>query len=355
MNLIPNTFISFPLKKHLLTTLKFLVFLVLGILLIWLAVKDLTAEDKIQITKSLSEANYSWIGLAMAVGIFSHISRAMRWKMLFVPLGLFPKLSNTFYAVMVGYLGNLAFPRLGEVLRCGILKRYEKIPLPQSLGTVIAERVMDVVFLVILFIISLWLEFERMHSYITENLLNPLKLKLHSLAGNKVMLMVFVCLIISAGVVLFMFRKKILQNPIAQKVQGMFISFLDGIRSAVKVKNPLLFLFHSVFIWLMYLLTVYLCVFAFAETKSLSFSDCLVILTFGSLGVIATPGGIGAYQWIVLQIMTFWGFTTAMGVAFGWIVWLAQTVVVLFGGLISLGLLAIYNRDSSKPEISNTE
>ena len=97
----------------------------------------------------------------------------------------------------------------------------------------------------------------------------------------------------------------------------------------------------------MYLMTVYVCVFAFSETKSITISDCLVILTFGSLGVIATPGGIGAYQWIVLQIMTLWGYSTAMGVAFGWVVWLAQTVVILIGGLLSFGLLAINNKEEA--------
>ncbi|MBI3500281.1 MAG: flippase-like domain-containing protein [Bacteroidetes bacterium] len=343
------------MKKYLLTAIKFLVFLSLGILLIWLAVKDLTEEDKTQIKKSLAEANYFWIALAMLIGIVSHISRAMRWKMLLAPLNLSPKLSTTFYAVMIGYMGNLALPRLGEVLRCGILKRYEKIPLTQSFGTVISERVVDLISLVILFGISIWVGYERMHDYISQNIFSPLKLKLHSLLENKILLLVLTGGVLLLLFLLFLFRKKILQNPLAQKIRGLLLGFLDGIRSVALVKNPLLFIFHSAFIWFMYLLTVYVCVFAFSETKSLTLGDSLLIMTFGSLGVIATPGGIGAYQWIVLQIMLFWGYSTAMGVAFGWVVWLAQTVVVLLFGLLSFGLLAINNRENSKIQIPNNK
>jgi len=341
------------LKKYFLTAIKFVVFLGLGALLIWLAVKDLTEADKVQIKKSLSEANYAWIALAMAVGILAHLSRAIRWKMLLAPLGFKPKLSNTFYAVMIGYLGNLAFLRLGEVLRCGILNRYEKIPLTQSFGTVITERVIDTLVLGCLFIASIWLEYERVKTYLFENIIAPLKLKLLSVADNKIMLFGMIGIFIIAILVFFIFRKKILNNPLAQKIKTMLLNFLEGIRSVLKVKNPLLFVFHSLFIWAMYLMSVFVCVFAFSETKSMTLANCLVIMTFGGLGVIATPGGIGAYQWIVLQIMLLLGFTTAMGVAFGWMVWLAQTSIVLLIGFLSLGLLAINNKENSKSQVTS--
>ena len=333
------------MKQTILSVVKFLVFLGLGILLIWLAVKNLKQDEIEQIKKSLLEANYLWVALAMLLGIVAHVSRAMRWKMLLAPIGFFPKLSSTIYAVFIGYLGNLAINRLGEVLRCGILKRYEKIPFAQSFGTVIAERVIDTVVLLFLFIISVWIEFARLHTYISDNIISPLKLKLHAYAENKIMMIVLVSGIILLAVLFFLFRKKLFQNPVVKKIKEVLLSFLDGIRSVAKVKNPLLFIFHSLFIWAMYLMTVYVCVFAFSETKTLSITDCLAIMCFGSLGVIATPGGIGAYQWIVLQIMTLWGYSTAMGVAFGWVVWLAQTVVILIGGLLSFGLLAINNKE----------
>lgn len=333
-----------PLKQYLLHIIKFLIFFGIGIFLVWLVVKDLAKEEVEQIKQSFSQANYWWAVLAMGAGLLAHISRALRWKMLIAPLGFSPKTSNTFYAVMIGYLANLALPRLGEVVRCGILKRYEKIPLTQLFGTVITERVIDLLLLFFLFIVSIWTEYERIHSYLSEYILSPLKKIFHSLAENKALLFLYFGIVVVAVLCVFFFRKKIFRNRLVQKIRALLISFLQGIRSIVRIKNPMLFILHSLFIWLMYFLSVYLCVFAFEETKTLTAADCLVMVAFGSLGVIATPGGIGAYQWIVLQLMLLWGYTTAMGVTFGWLVWLAQVLLVLIFAMVSLGALAVNNR-----------
>ncbi len=333
------------MKKYIVGTIKFILFLSLGLLLTWFSVKNLTPTEIDGIKKSLMDANYKWVILSMIAGIFSHFSRAIRWKILLKTLGKNPSLKNTFYAVMIGYLGNLALPRLGEVLRCGILKRYEKIPLAESFGTVIAERVIDLLVLLILFVVSIALQFTRMRTYLTENILLPLQLKLLSIVGNKIQLLATSLIIVLGLVLFFVFRKKILQNPIVQKIKAIVLNFWEGIKTVGNIEKPFQFIFHSIVIWLMYLLTVYFCVFAFKETQSMTLSDCLIILTFGSFGVIATPGGIGAYQWIVIQILVLWGYNTATGVAFGWVVWLAQTAVVLLVGLLSFGLLAINNKE----------
>lgn len=337
------------MKQHILSAVKFLVFLSLGALLVWLAIKDLTEEDKIQIYRALSEANYVWVGVSILIGIIAHLSRAVRWKMLFATMGLNPKLSNTFYAVMIGYVGNLALPRLGEVLRCGILKRYENIPLTQSFGTVIAERMIDVTVMLLLFVLAILIEYARLQTYISENILAPLKLKLHSLTENTLVLFLLTGLAFAVLAAFFVYRKKIFQNPLAQKIGGLLSNFMEGIRSVARVKSPVQFIFHSLFIWAMYLMSIYVCVFAFDETETMTIANCLVIMCFGSLGVIATPGGIGAYQWIVLQIMLLWGYSTAIGVAFGWTVWLAQTAAVLLVGLLSFGLLALGNKEDTTP------
>ena len=327
------------MKKIILSVLKVLIFLSLGILLIWLAVRNLTENDKAEITKSLTEANYVWVAFSMLCGILAHLSRAIRWRILLNTLGFNPKTQTTFYAVMIGYLGNLALPRLGEVLRCGILKRYENIPITSSLGTVIAERIIDLFFLFALFILSLFIEYKRMHNYIDENILHPIKNKLHALADSNLLMVMIV--ITALLLLLFMLRKRIRSNPFAGKIKELAIGFFNGIKTVAKVDKPMAFIFHSFFIWAMYLMSVYISVFTFKETESMSLTDCLAIMCFGSLGVIATPGGIGAYQWIVLQIMLLWGYTTSIGVAFGWVVWLSQTAVVLIVGLLSFALLAI--------------
>ena len=306
--------------------------------------KGFSPEKKDQILKSLKEANYSWIVLSMLAGVLAHLSRAIRWRMLLEPLGTTPRLNTTFYAVMIGYFGNAVFPRAGEVLRCGIMKGYEKIPLTQSFGTVITERIIDVFILFLLFLFSAWREYTRLQTYLTENFIEPMKLKFHSLIENKLLLLLLIGIFVATVLLFFSFRKKIARNQLIQKIGNFLMSFLDGMRSVTKLKKPSLFIFHTVFIWTMYLLTVYLCVFAFNETRSLSAADCLVLMAFGSLGVIATPGGIGSYQWIVLQIMLIWGYSDTIGFAFGLLVWLAQTTVVLIGGPLCFGLLTISNK-----------
>ena len=149
------------MKKQTNNILKFICFLGLGVLLVWLTVKDITKQQQEDILVSIQKANYSFIGLSFLVGIFSHYVRAVRWKILLAPLGYQPKTSNTFFAVMVGYLVNLAVPRLGEVSRCGMLNSYEKIPFTEGFGSVIAERALDLVCLVLIFFITLFLEFDK--------------------------------------------------------------------------------------------------------------------------------------------------------------------------------------------------
>lgn len=338
------------MKKYVFHAVKFLVFLGLGILLCWLAVRGLKEEDIAQIKRSIAEANYAWIALAMLAGMLAHLSRAMRWKMLLEPLGFTPKTTNTFYAVMIGYLGNLVPPRVGEVLRCGILKRYEKIPFTQSFGTVIIERIIDTLVLVLFLLMTAWLEYKRMHDLLSEYIFTPIKAKLHSIVENKIWLLLTMAALISIGFAFFFLRKKLIQNPVFQKILALLKSFLEGIQTVARVKSPALFIFHTVFIWTMYLMSVYLCVFAFNETKGMTISNCIVLMALGSIGVIVSPGGVGAYQLIVLQIMLLWGYTTAMGVAFGWIVWSAQTSLVLVTGLLSFGLLAIFNKEEGLEE-----
>lgn len=332
------------MKRIVINAVKFIFSFGIGVLIVWYMLSRYTPEQKEEISKSLAGANYFWAALSMVAGILAHISRAVRWKMLLAPLGIVPRLSNTFHAVMIGYFGNLLFPRAGEVLRCGIMKGYEKIPLTQSIGTVISERIIDLFMLFVLFVFSAWREYERLHSYISVNIFQPMKMKWVSFVENKILLIASIAIIFLLAALFFIFRSKISQNPFVQKIRNVLGGFLEGMRSVAKVKSPGWFIFHSFFIWVMYLLTVYICVFAFPETQMLSVTDCVVLMAFGSLGVIAVQGGIGAYQWIVLQIMLLWGYSETIGFAFGLVVWAAQTLVALIGGPVSLGLLAIGRR-----------
>ena len=350
------------MKQHIFSALKFLIFLGLGIFLTWLAVKDIPEDQVPVIIDAIVHADYFWIGLAILAGLLAHWSRAVRWKMFFAPLGYVPKTSNTFYAVMIGYLGNLAVNRLGEVLRCSILKRYEKIPITQSFGTVIAERVIDTFMLLLIFIVSIWAEYAKLHDLVQEKVMPRLHAKIILLQDNKITLII--AIIIGAGILLtaFLFRKKILKSALANKVLGLAIGFWEGLRTVSKMKNPWLFVFHSIFIWVMYLASVYTCVFAFEETKIITPVDCLVIMAFGSIGVIVSPRGIGLYQIIVQVILKtlYVSFLAADGIhasssaiAFAWTVWLAQFVTVVVFGVASFALLAIGNKSSGSSEVTS--
>jgi uncharacterized protein (TIRG00374 family) len=315
----------------------------MGIFFAWLALKDVTKKDEADIKDALQKANYWWIALSMWLGVLSHISRAMRWKLLLSPLGYKPKTSNTFYSVMAGYLANFAVQRLGEFVRCGLLRQYEKIPFPQSFGTVISERVIDLFTLLLIFVITVLIEFDRIWSYTVEKITH----RLQHYADNSLLLIIAAGVGISIVIIFFLFRKKLYASALFMKVKEVFSNFWQGFLIVRKVEKPFLFIAHSLFIWLMYYLMLFVCFFAFNGALPADEGLALVILTFGSVGIIFAPGGIGFYQWIVLQIIIlYYGIEyKSLGVAFGWIAWLAQFALVLVLGGISFILLPVSNKE----------
>lgn len=335
------------MRKNILTILKILFFFGIGILLVWLVFRNLTHDQLIEIKRAVAGANYYWVALSLFVGFLSHISRAIRWRMLMVPLGHNPKLSSTFYAVMAGYLANYAFPRLGEVTRCGLLKRYEKIPFSESFGTVIVERIIDIIVMLLLFTLTIWLEFDLIYDFANTNIFIPMSNKFFHLfhpeqSGYVLGIIGLFSALIS---IMYFLKKRIRATSAIRKIKNVLLGFWLGIKSLKNVKNPLLFIFHSLFIWLMYFLAIYVCFFAFEETKNLTVGTGLALLTFGSFGVIAAPGGIGAYQWIVKEVLVLYFISVPIGIAFGWVVWLAQLLLILILGLLSFVLLPIINKE----------
>lgn len=335
------------MKKPVTNILKFLFFLSIGILLIWLAVHNKTDEEIANIKIAIKQANYFWIGVSLLVTGLSHAFRALRWKMLLKPLGHSPKTSNTFFAVMVGYLANFALPRLGEVTRCGILTKYEKVPFTEGFGTVITERALDLVCLILVFFATLALEFTKISGIANDLIFNTLSEKMHALMQKQTFVIIAVLVLLLIAGALFYFRKKI-QTLITGKAKGFIVGIWDGLKSVKNVDKPMLFIFHTVAIWAMYILQVYVCFFAFGETSHLSFVVAVVIVVFGSVGIIAVPGGTGAYQAIVIQILTtVYLISGTIAFAFAWAVWTTQFALILILGLISLILLAVLNKEKS--------
>ena len=292
--------------------------------------------------EALKSARYILFVPVFFIITASHISRAVRWKILMKPMGYNPRLINTFFAVMVGYLANLAIPRLGEVLKCTILSKYEKVPADKLVGTILIERVMDVICLVTVFIIALLSQ----ANIIGEFASTTLKANFFS-GGTKAVVIKFSIIIISIAVLYFIFKyvfRLLGQYLIIKRIKQVFIGVSTGISSIKNLQNKKGFIFHTVFIWSCYIGGTYLGFFATTGTDHLPLAAVFPVLAFASIGMIITPGGIGTYPRFIMQVMLLYNIEEGLGYANGTLQWIAQSVIILIVGFISLLLLPYYNK-----------
>ncbi|NTW23345.1 MAG: flippase-like domain-containing protein [Lentimicrobium sp.] len=348
------------MKKTIGNILRFSFFLGLGLFFIWLFMRNLSAEQKHEIFESLKIANYWWIVVAVFLGILSHISRAMRWKILLEPLGYTPRTSNVFMAVMIGYLANLALPRLGEVSRCGILTRYEKIPFNKSFGTVITERAFDMLSFILLFFVLVITMSGKLHFYIEEKIYAPLQSKFN-FSGDPDFSIILALAAIAAAVIIvtIIIYKKFRHTAIYKKFYNLLHGLLEGIRSLTRIKKPFQFIAHTIFIWFMYLLMAYVVFFSLEDTSNLGLDAGMAVLIFGSIGIMIVQGGIGIYPAIVAETLFIYSIASTTGYALGWLIWASQTVMILIAGVFSLLLLPLLNKTThdktGSPAEENTQ
>ena len=293
----------------------------------------------------MGQANYAWIAFAILLGILSHFLRSVRWKMLMEPMGYKPSTSNVFFAVMIGYLANLALPRLGEVSRCGILTRYEKIPFNKSFGTVIAERTVDMILFLLLFFANLFIQSERLYVYVQTRIYVPLEAKFnYTVDFTGYLTYAVIGLTLLFLVILLLLWKRIKRSSFFLKIKNLLLGFLEGIKSVYKVRNPFLFGFYSLAIWFLYLLMAYLVFFSLPATSRLGLDAGLAVLIFGSIGIMLVQGGIGIYPAIVAETLILYSITNTTGYAMGWLIWSSQTLTLIVMGVLSLILLPIFNK-----------
>lgn len=331
-------------RKKLFSIAKVLLFLGLGILLLWLLYRQFGEEEKKQFVEALQKAEYGWAILAIGINTVAHWSRAVRWRMLMQPLGHNPKVSNTFFAVMIGYMANYAVPRLGEITRCTLLNRYEKVPFAESFGTVIVERIFDFFSLLLVFIGTIVFQFTELKKAISEYITEPASRKFGPLMENTTFVVVAAIIFIGGIVSWWMLRKRI-YKMLGPKFANIIKGFTDGMKAVRRIEKPWLFAFHSIFIWACYWLALYVVFYSFGGTSHLGLNAALVLLLFGTFGVIFTPGGIGAYQALVMGILlSVYGISKDIGFAFAWVTWGSQLGCVLIFGIISLILLPALNR-----------
>jgi len=305
----------------------------LGVFLIWYSLSKLTTSDIQSIKTSFRTANYWWVLVSLAFGALSHLSRAYRWQFLLEPLGYKPKLANSIMAVLIAYLLNLVIPRSGEVARAASIKKYENIPFKKAFGTIVAERVADVIMLFSIIGIAFFLQTELITSYLFKDG------DTSSLYSKIIILGIFPIL----GFLAFRMLKKS-KNVVIVKTVSFINDLLDGVKSIYKMKKKWQFIFHTIFIWVMYVLMFYAVTFALPETTNLPFAAIIVGFVVGGLSMALTNGGLGTYPVFVASALILYNVDDNPARAFGWIMWTAQTIMVIVFGGLSFLLLPIYNK-----------
>jgi len=332
------------MKKSILTILQYLFFLGIGILFVWLSIKDIHEAQWLQIKNALSRARH-WLIIPVVLLLFiSHYSRALRWKILMEPMGYHPSTFNTFAAVMIGYLVNAGVPRLGEVVKCTILSRYEKVRADRLVGTIVMERAVDVVCLLIVFIAAMVYQWHVIGDFMVTSFQNFFQDKTGETSFTKIA--ITLGSVVVFFIILYTILKKFAHINAVAKIKEILKGVLHGLSSIRLIKHKGAFLFHTVFIWVLYLLSTTLGIYALQETAHLGFAGGITTLAVGSVGMIIAPGGIGAYAFLVAKLMKLYGLDEeTIGTALGWLLWSVQTIIILIGGLIFFALFSHYNKN----------
>ena len=295
-------------------------------------------------------ARYILFAPVFLILTISHISRAMRWKILMQPMGYNPKLINTFFAVMIGYLANLAFPRLGEVLKCTLLAKYEKVPADKLVGTILIERAVDVLSLLLIFFIA----FLSQASIISEFAKQTFSKYFLKSSTEEVTLKVGT--LIAVGIILFFAGKYVMKKyghiVFIEKIRTVVIGVKTGLSSVREMQNKWVFIFHSVLIWSCYVVGTYIGFFAIKETAGLPFLAAFPVLAFASIGMIVTPGGIGTYPLLIMEVMKLYDIAEPFGFANGNLQWVAQAIIIVAVGFVSLLLIPSFNKVKNKPPVA---
>lgn len=337
-------------KKRIFSIFEYLFFLGIGVLLLWLSFRKL---DLHEIWIDIQEAEYSWLVIALFFAILSHIIRALRWNLLINSLGYKTRLSSTFFAVMIGYLANTAVPRMGEFVRCGVLSKKEKIPFNSLFGTVISERLFDLISLFVIIFLVIVFQLDLVGDLMRQ-LFGPLLETVFSNVWNITFFLagVFVFFVLLAWL-LWKSKEWIKSLSFYHKLHDFLIGLWQGIISIGKMRQKGLFLIYTVSIWLFYGVMVYMPVLMLSETSHLDFIDGLTILAIGSLGIVApVPGGIGAYHFIVKAILVeLYGIEPNAAGSFAAITHAGQTLLnLVIGGLSYLGMGILARKQKPKNE-----
>jgi hypothetical protein len=297
----------------------------------WYVYSQYTPEQRDEVFSYFKNANYGIVVLAVFLSVISHLIRAYRWNFMLEPLGYRPKLANNFMAVSVAYLMNIFIPKSGEVSRALVLSKYEKVPFDKGFGTIISERVIDLILLFLFTLTALFLQFDKLYTYLTD--IVPVK---------KIGLGIAV---LTALMVLFLVFLKYSKGNFSKKIKGLVSGLKEGIFSIAKMKKKGPFIVYSLIIWALYIASFYTTTFALNETAGIDFGVVVITFVVGSFTFAFTNSGFGYYPLAIAGILVVFGFPETVGTALGWIVWTSNIAYILISGGLSFILLPIYNRN----------
>ncbi|MFC5194047.1 YbhN family protein [Bizionia hallyeonensis] len=322
------------LKKYL----KIILPILLGVFLIWYSLSKVPLSQLLDYFKN---ANYFYITLGMFFGLLSHLSRSYRWLFQLEPMGYKVRFANSFMAVFSAYLINYTIPRAGEVARASILTTYEGVPFEKGFGSIVAERFADLIMLLVIIGITLFLQFDYIVAFFIERF-NPKNLLIYLLLA-----------ILLLGVFIFYIRKS--KTGFGLKIKNFVKGLAEGALSIFKMKKKWAFLFHTVFIWSMYVLMFYTTSFSVEALNGITLGAILIGFISATFSIAATNGGIGSYPIAIYAAFSIFAIPEAPSIAFGWIIWTSQTLlIILFGGL-SLLYLPIFNRNKVPHQIDSKD
>ena len=335
------------------SALRYIISLGLAGGLIWFVFKDIDLADMLD---RFGRSDWRWIAVSCAFLLMAHVIRAWRWAMLMEPLGYKPGLFNSSISVLTGYFANYIVPRMGEVTRCGTLYRLEKVPVNLSFGTVVAERIFDVLILLVLIGLNFILEFERLSTFFTDFFQSKIAGGQNSGTGTGILagiLFAGIIVVALAGIYIFKnqaLRNKLNQNALIQKIVTFAQGMLEGLLSIRKLKNPGLFIFSTVAIWVLYYLVSYVLFFCIPETSNLGPLAGLTLLVVGAIGMTApTQGGIGAYHLLVGNVMILYGLSQKDGITLATFIHGAQMLFMLVVGALAF-LYVLVQKNTNTPE-----
>ena len=318
------------MKTHLSKWLSIVIPILLGILIIIYQYNKFTDAQIEEIVGYFKNANYYFVILSVMVGFMGNTLRAYRWKYMLDHLGYESNFANNFMAVNIGYLLNLTVPKSGEISRAVIVKKYNNIPFDKGFGTIVAERIVDIFFLLFFMLLAVLLQYNIVKAFILDKI--PVQL----------LTLLFIVGLVSLIIIILVYKYSKIKMILVlkEKISGL----KEGLLSVVHMKKKGAYFFQTILIWMSYVLTYVIATMVIPETSTLTIGAIITSFVVGSIAIAFTNSGFGAYPFLTSKILLFYAIAEPAGTAFGWIIWTSQMLLIIFLGVLSFIMLPIVNR-----------